>query len=108
MNNILDPKWHTPVMINNYEVVDEPHHTSPDSGELHDEEIPDHLAGFSTNQLESFRYLHLCNTWNLPRGDDDKMWTPISILKHYINKNNREDIHTVIKVAWLNGETSLQ
>ena len=109
MNGILDPKWHTPVMINNYEVVHEHSDTTSTLGELHDESLPDQLAGFSTNQLESFRYFHLCNTWNMNRdNNEDKMWTPISIIKHFVNKNNKDDIHTVVKVAWLNGETSLQ
>ena len=106
MNNLLHPRWHTPVVINNYEVINEPHQDSSESGELHNETLPDQLAGFSINQLESFCYFHLCNTWNLHREEDDKMWTPISILKHFVNKNNKDDIHTVIKVAWLNGETT--
>ena len=74
MNKMLDPKWHTPVMINNYEVVKEPLHTTPHSGELHNEILPDQLARFSSNQLESFRFFHLCNTWNMHREETDKMW----------------------------------
>ena len=108
MKNMIDPKWHTPVMINNYEVIEEPSHTTPYSGELHNESLPNQLAGFPTNQLEPFRYFHLWSTWNMHREETDIMRTPISILKHFTNRNNKDDVHTVIKAVWLNNETSLQ
>jgi len=76
------------------------------SDELDTEKKQD-LNNYSPEQMEQFRYVKLCEMWQ-EQTDKDLNWTPIQITKHFINKCNKDDIHACIKVAWLNGETSIQ
>jgi hypothetical protein len=110
MNGHLDPQYHVPILIDNYEYMNIGDDTS--SGEasnddisLHDESIPDHMSAFNDSQLNNFRYYHLCDAW---MDDKDNNWTPISVQKHFNNRNNPEDVHTVVKVIWLNGEQTIE
>ena len=110
MNGHLDPKLHIPIMINNYEHVNigglgEEFSTNNEEIPLHDESIPDKMSEFNDSQLNNFRYYHLCDSWT---DDKDNNWTPISIQKHFHNRNNRDDIHIDIKVVWLNGEQTIE
>ena len=100
MKSKIYPKLYTPVVINNYEVVEEHQHTTtPHSGETCDEKLPDHLARFSSTQFESLKHFHLYDTWKRKTSEEDKIWTPINILKHSTNRNNQDGIHTIIKTA---------
>jgi len=68
------------------------------------------LNDLSKEQLEQFRYVNLCDMWSIDNDDDERdlRWTPISIMSHHTNRNNRNDVHVLLKIAWLNGETSMQ
>ena len=80
MNNNWDPKIHVPIMINNTE-----HAHIGGSGEeydndtphpIHDEKLPDRLSDFTSQQLDNFRYYHLCDYWS---NDQDRDWMPICV-----------------------------
>ena len=68
------------------------------------------LNDLSKEQLEQFRYVNLCDMWSIDNGNEegDLWWTPISIMSHHTNRNNRNDVHILLEIAWLNGETSMQ
>ena len=70
----------------------------------------DELNNFTKEQLEQFRYLNLCDMWSVDNGEEERdlRWIPISIMSHYINRRNKGDVHVLLKIAWLNGETSMQ
>ena len=102
------------VMMENYEEIThtvDPHDQQGTSSSLNpddlDTEKKQDLNNYSPEQMEQFRYVKLCEMWQ-EQTDKDLNWTPIQITKHFINKCNKDDIHACIKVAWLNGETSIQ
>ena len=68
---------------------------------------PVDLNAYSLNQLEQFRYVKLCEMWQ-EEEDCNLSWTPICIMKHFINKHDPDDVHVCVKISWLNGETSIQ
>ena len=108
LNGIPD----VPLVIQTYETTS----IIKDQGEPDDAEYieplnPNHssidLNACSSRQLEQFRYVKLCEMWQ-EEDDRDLNWTPIQIMRHFVNKNNPDDVHVCVKVSWLNGETSIQ
>ena len=102
-----------PVVIPNYEqVIDsaEDKNTIPSK---YSKDMPIGSETFvdlnecSQEALDQFRYVKLCELWQ-EEEDRDLNWTPIQIHKHYVNRNNPNDVHVAIKVTWLNGESTIQ
>ena len=101
-----------PVVIPNYEqVVDSVDRNTIPSKFRKDTQIGTEtfvdLNECSQEALDQFRYVKLCELWQ-EEEDRDLNWTPIQIHKHYVNRNNPDDVHVAVKVTWLNGESTIQ
>ena len=110
----LDGIPSVPVVIQNYEQViasnEDDKNNIPSKYDKHtplsSEKFVD-LNECSPEAMDQFRYVKLCELWQ-EEEDRDLNWTPIQIQKHYVNRNNRDDVHVAIKVTWLNGESTIQ
>ena len=97
-----------PLITNTFEFIDESSREPMDTS-LEMSKIGD-LNELSRPQINHFRYMHLCEMWLSDREnhDVDLNWSPLRIIKHHMNRKDKNDQHVVLKIAWLNGEMSLQ
>ena len=97
-----------PLITETFEFVDESSRETMDTS-LDMSQVSD-LNDLSRSQMNQFRYVHLCEMWLSDQENHtvDLNWSPIRILKHHTNRKDKNDQHVVLKIAWLNGEVSLQ